>query len=389
MKIAYFDGPSGASGDMMLGALLDGGLPLDDLRADLSTLPLEPFRIESEPRSRHGIGGTGLRVIPEGKGRHRGFPEIAAAIEGSELAAAVKGRAVAVFRLLGEAEAAVHRIPLEKVHFHEVGAVDSIVDIVGAVAGLHRLGVERVYAAPPVTGRGTVRAAHGVLPLPAPATVEVLRGRECRPSETEGELLTPTGAALLVGLTERFGPPPPFRVARVGYGVGNAEREEVPNVLRVTFGDTAEAPGTDRVLLLETDVDDVPAEAIGHLFERAFEEGALDLTAAPLIMKKNRPGHRLTLIARPEDRERLAALLMEETGTLGVRVREVERIVAAREVIEKETRFGTVRFKRAALPGGPVRLVPEYEDCAAIARRRGVPFLRVWEGALRDGEEKA
>ncbi|MFH1279411.1 MAG: nickel pincer cofactor biosynthesis protein LarC [Candidatus Eisenbacteria bacterium] len=388
MKIAFFDGPSGASGDMILGSLLDGGLPLDDLRSDLSSLALEPFRIEPEPRSRHGIGGTGVRVIPEARGKHRGFPEIAAAIEGSALPGAVKERAVAVFRLLGEAEAAVHRIALEKVHFHEVGAVDSIVDIVGAVAGLHRLGVERVYAAPPVTGRGTVRAAHGVLPVPAPATVEVLRGRECRPSEVEGELLTPTGAALLVGLTERFGPPPPFRVDRVGYGVGEAERREAPNVLRLTLGETVRAPGTDLVLLLETDVDDVPAEVIGHLFERAFEEGALDVTAAPVIMKKNRPGHRLTLIVRPEDRDRLARLLMDETGTLGIRIRETERIVADREVVERETRFGPIRFKRAVLPGGRVRLAPEYEDCAAVARRRSVPFLRVWEDALRDGEEK-
>lgn len=389
MKIAYFDGPSGASGDMILGSLLDAGLRLDDLRDDLAGLPIDPFRIEAEPRSRHGIGGTGVRVIVEGHGKHRGFTQIAAAIEGSRLAAPAKARAIAVFRLLGEAEASVHRIPLEKVHFHEVGAVDSIVDIVGAVAGLHRLGVDEVYAAPPVTGRGTVRAAHGVLPVPAPATVVVLRGRECRPSEIEGELLTPTGAALLVGLTGRFGAPPPFCVGEVGYGVGSAEREEVPNVLRLTLGVREGALRTDTVVVLETDVDDAPPEAIGHLFERALGEGALDVTVAPVVMKKNRPGHRIMLLAAPADRNRMALLLMEETGTLGVRIRETERLVLGREVVEIETRFGPVRFKRAALPGGRVRLAPEYDDLAAIARRRGMPFLQVWEEALRDGEEKA
>lgn len=391
MKIAYFDGPSGASGDMILSALVDAGLPPGDLEKALSSLPIESFRIVTEKRSRAGIGGTGLRVDVEEKVHPRGYPQIVDAIDSSGLPDRVKEKAKGIFRLLGEAEAEVHKVPIEKIHFHEVGAVDSIVDVVGAVTALHMLGVDEVYAAPPATGSGTVRAAHGILPLPAPATLKVLRGRESRPTSVDGELLTPTGAAILVGLTDRFGPPPRFVLDRTGYGIGAAEREEPPNLLRVTLGETTEfGPAAERVVLVETDLDDLTGEAIGYLFEKAFAHGALDLVVIPTLMKKNRPGHRISLLAPVGDGERMARFLAEETGTLGVRLREMERFVLEREIVEIATRFGPIRFKRSSFPGeGAIRLTPEYDDCVAAARERGVPFLRVWEAALRDGEERA
>jgi len=387
MKIAYFDSSSGASGDMVLGALFDAGLDPGELESTLGTIPGLRFRIRTERASRHGIGGTAVTVETPGEKKARGLPEIERGIDSLSAPEEVRERAKRVFRILGEAEAKVHGVPIEKVHFHEVGAVDSIVDVVGAVLGLHLLGVEKVFASPPSTGTGTVRAAHGVLPLPAPATAEILRGRPLRPTSVEGELLTPTGAAILVGLTDRFGPPPLYALERIGYGVGRADRKELPNILRVLLGRLDRAAASERLLLLETDVDDVAAELLGHLFDRALETGALDIQLLPTVMKKNRPGHRISLLARPDDRERLLRLLVEETGTLGVRCIEVDRIALPRSVEERNTRFGTVRCKRSELPGGRIRLVPEYEDCARLAREKGLPLLEVWEKVLADLEE--
>jgi hypothetical protein len=389
MRTAYFDCPSGASGDMILGALIDAGLDAGLLASRLASLGIERFRIETERRMRGGISGTGVRVVVEEKAKPRGLPEIEAAFRGSSLPPGVQERAIRIFRILGEAEAAVHAVPIERVHFHEVGAVDAIVDVAGAVLGLEMLGVGAVRASVPATGTGEVRSAHGVLPIPAPATAAILRGRRVRFLEIEGELLTPTGAAVLVGLTDSFGPPPSLRIDRVGYGTGDADRPELPNVLRLFLGEETVGPGSEPVVVLESDVDDVPAEVLGHLYERALAEGALDLVLLPAQMKKNRPGHRISLLARPADRDRLARLLMEETGTLGVRFHEITRAVLPREAVTRKTRFGEIRFKRSELPGGRVRLSPEFEECAAIARARGLAFLEVWEAVQRDGEEGA
>jgi uncharacterized protein (TIGR00299 family) protein len=389
MRIAYFDCISGASGDMILGALCDAGVSAGELAGGLETIGIERFRLETESRSRGGIAGTGVRVVVEEKASHRGFREIAEAIGASGLPEGVKRDAIRVFRVLGEAEAAVHAIPLEEVHFHEVGAVDSIVDVTGALLGLHLLRIDAVYASVPPTGTGFVSAEHGVLPVPAPATAEILRGRPVRFTEVEGELLTPTGAALLVGLTDSFGPPPPFKIEGIGHGIGAADRPELPNILRLFVGEDTASMRSESVALLETDVDDVPGEALGHLFERAFAEGALDLVLIPVHMKKSRPGHRISLLAAPADRDRMARLLMEETGTLGVRCLETSRVALPREIVRRETRFGIVRFKRSTLAGGGARLSPEYDDCAAIARRQGLPFLTVWEAVVRDGKEEA
>lgn len=387
MKTAYFDCPSGAAGDMILAALIDAGLDPDALRDSLSTLSIEKFHIEIEKVSRSGIACTGIRVVQDEPAGSRGFPEIEKLIRASSLPEEVRERAVGIFRILGEAEAKVHRIPLEKVHFHEVGAVDAIVDIVGVVTGLHLLGVTSVYASVPATGSGTVRAAHGVLPLPAPATLEVLCGRSFRPTDVEGELLTPTGAALLVGLTDRFSPPPPMTIESIGYGAGTAVRKELPNLIRLVLGSVDDALPSEPLVLLETDVDDVIPEILGSLFERALTEGALDLVVLPNVMKKNRPGYRVSLLARPADRDRMVRLLLEETGTLGVRCVSVDRFAVRREIVERETRFGIVRFKRAYLPGGKVRITPEHDDCASLAREKGVPLLEVWESLIRDAEK--
>ncbi len=386
MKIACFDCPSGAAGDMILASLVDSGLPVEKLREALASLSIPPFEIEITSQKRGGITGTGLRFLVPVQKKSRHLKDIIALISDSSLPDKVKADSCRIFRLLGEAEAKVHGVDVEAIHFHEVGALDSILDIVGVVAALHLMDISRVFSTAPSTGSGEVRAAHGTMPVPAPATVELLKGRPIRKKDVERELLTPTGAALLVGLTESFGSHPPMRLDQAGYGAGTAEFKGLPNLVRVMIGETEDSGALERVTLLETDIDHLPPELVGGLFEKVLEEGALDITLMATVMKKNRPGHRISILCRPFDANRLAELLILETGTLGVRISEMDRMIVDREEAIRETRYGPVRYKKATLPGGKARLAPEYEDCLAIARREGLPLREVWEGVSRDGE---
>jgi len=384
MTILYLDLFSGASGDMLLGALVDLGLPLEALRAELEKMSLSGYELEAERQVRHGLSGTCLHVRDLTRAHPaRHLPEVRRLIEGSALVDRVKKNSLAVFERLAGAEAAIHGISVDEVHFHEIGAVDSLVDVVGFVAGLERLGVGRVFASPVPLGSGTVEIEHGVVPVPVPATLALLAGAgaptRAHPAQTE--IVTPTAAALLAELAtfER----PPMRVQAVGYSFG---QKEFPwaNALRAWLGETMERMEMerDRVTLLECNLDDATGEMLGYAMEQLFEAGALDVWFTPVQMKKNRPGVVLAVLARPEQVDSLAQVVLRETPTLGLRVSPLERLVAARRVREVETPWGQVRVKEKWLAGERVALSPEYEDCARIARVHSSPLHQVLRGVI-------
>lgn len=384
--IAYFDCFSGVSGDMALGALVDAGLPLETLQDQLARLDLAGFRLLARRRADYGVSGTYLEVlVDETNQPARRLPEIVALLEASRLDGAVVARARAVFERLARAEARVHGTRPDEVHFHEVGGIDAIVDIVGVVAGLQTLGVSRVYASPLPLGGGSVKTRHGVLPLPAPGTLEILAevGAPTRPVTTDRELVTPTGAALLAELA--IFEQPSLRVQRVGYGYGRYQLPW-PNCARLWLGETEELPGVrEEVAVLETNLDDMTPEQLGYVMERLFAAGALDVYFQPLYMKKNRPGVLLGVVARPAQAAALAAMMLAETSTLGVRVSRLERYAAERAERSVETPFGAVRVKVKRLPGREV-VAPEYEDAARLARASGVPLAEIYRAVQRHAE---
>ena len=402
-QVIYFDCFSGISGDMALGALLDAGLPLEALRGELNKLNLPGWSLDAERGTRRYLAGTRARVHAPEQATHRHLADVRAIVEGSALAPEVKQRSLRVFGLLAEAEGRVHGIPAEQVHFHEVGALDAIVDVVGVVAGLALLEVEAIYASPLPLGAGWVRAAHGLLPLPAPAVLALLAAAHAPtlPDDTQAELVTPTGAALLAALAtfER----PAMRLARVGYGLGARDLER-PNVLRVWIGATDRetrrqgdkeneanasgslSPGLPVSLspvLLETNIDDQPAEQLAYVAERLLELGALDAWLAPIQMKKGRLATLLAALVPAELEDAAAGLIMRETTTLGVRRRAVERHVCERAIVAVDTPLGPVRVKRKRWRDEDLGAAPEYEDCARLAREHGVPLREVYRMALQ------
>ncbi|MGP0564786.1 MULTISPECIES: nickel pincer cofactor biosynthesis protein LarC [unclassified Nitrospina] len=388
MKTLYFDCYTGISGDMILGALVDLGVDLKVLREGLQTLGLKDYEIKSRRVKRGHLAGSKVDVkVGHSHHHHRGFGEIRTIIEKSKLPVTVKEKAVAVFERLGRAEARVHRIALDKVHFHEVGAVDSIIDIVGGVFALHLLEVEQVMASPINTGEGTVACEHGILPVPAPATLELLKGIPCFSSGVPMELTTPTGAAMIGFFSEKFQGMPLMTISKVGYGAGTHQIDGQPNLLRAVLGETV-TKSTDRVVLLETNIDDMNPEFYDHVMDRLFEAGALDVYFTPISMKKNRPAVKLSVLSPPRKRDALSRILLAETSTYGVRSCEMERTVLERKVEPVKTRFGSVKVKVGWLDGLPVHISPEYEDCRRIANKKKVPLREVYEEALRNAEEQ-
>lgn len=383
VRIAYFDCFSGASGDMLLGSLIDAGLPVEDLRAALSTLPIHGYEIQAAPEERQGVRGTKVSIpYDEAHQPHRHLPDILGIVEASALPGPVKARATAVFWRLARAEARVHGTTPEEVHFHEVGAIDSIVDIVGVVTGLHLLGVEAVYASSLPLGGGTVKVAHGELPVPAPATLEVLAEAQAptRPHPAQVELVTPTGAALLAELA-RF-EQPPMTLEAAGYGFGT-RRVPPLNAVRVWLGRTEERAAEEQVVLLECNLDNITGEALGYAQGRLLEAGALDAWFTPIYMKKGRPATLLSVLARPGDAPALAEIILRETTTLGVRWQHLNRTIAGRETVSVETPWGPVRMKVKQLGGRAVSASPEYEDVARLARETGVTWQEVHAAAER------
>ena len=382
--IAYFDTFSGASGDMILGALLDAGLSIDDLRAELAKLALRGYRIGSGTVKKCGLSATKFEVsIERDAGHpHRTLANITALLDESVLSDAVRENAQRVFQRLAEAEAAVHGVPVEDIHFHEVGAVDSIVDIVGAAIGIEQLGITQIVSGPIRFGSGTIKCAHGTLPVPAPATARLAEGFPVEYTGVEGELTTPTGAAILTALARSFGPPPPMTLEKTGLGAGSADRGERPNVLRVLIG-TAADTAADVVVILEANIDDASGEIIGYASEALLAAGALDVFAVPIQMKKSRPGVLLSVIAKPADRTRLEEIIFRETTTLGVRRREEARTKLERRFVEAEVFGEKVSVKLGLLGGEVVAISPEYESCARVAREKNIPLREVYEAARK------
>lgn len=385
MRTLYFDCFAGISGDMTLGALVAAGADERELTERLRLLNLEGYELSFERVDRSGINAVRARVsATREEKKHRHLSHILRILEGSGLSDAVKERAGAIFRRLGEAEARVHGVAVERVHFHEVGAVDSIVDVVGACVGFELLGVERFLSSALHVGSGTVEMEHGRFPVPPPAVAELLRGAPVYATEIRGELVTPTGAAIVSALCESFGPLPAMRVEATGYGAGTRQYEKFPNVLRVLVGETEDASMAacdERLLMVETNLDDASPQLLGHLMERAFACGALDCYFTPAQMKKGRPGVLVSILCRPEERERVFELLFAETPTLGARAYEVERRALERAAVTVETEYGAVEMKVRRMGERVLGATPEYEQCRAAAERAGVALREVQEAA--------
>ena len=418
MRIAYFDCFSGISGDMALGALVDAGADFDSLKDGLSALGVGGYDLTAERVAKNGVAATSVTVVPSNRphqrrgcsgkkpapvfrepvfrescsrnGQHhhtRAFSEIRRIIEGSKLSDSVKSRSVATFRRLGEAEAKVHNTDIEQIHFHEVGAVDAIVDIVGACICLELLKIDSACASPVPTFHGTAHTAHGTFPLPAPATAELLKHVPWRARDVDGEIVTPTGAAILVELAGSFGGMPPMSIESIGYGAGEKDFD-IPNVLRVMVGEAVSEQGfpdlpgeCKEVAVIETNIDDLCPQLYDVVMERLFSSGALDVYLTPIQMKKNRPATLLSVMCAPHDVDKMSGILFEETSTIGVRIDTRTRICLPRETISVDTKFGPIRVKVARSGGEPVNVQPEYEDCKAAAAKHAVSVKHVMSAA--------
>jgi len=368
---------------MILGAMVAAGVDPNFLREQLSLLPVSGFNVEFETVNRSGLSATYARVETAHEHKHRYLSDIKQIIEGSGLPDTVKQRAVQIFTRLAEAEARVHNEPVDHVHFHEVGALDAIVDVVGAAICFDALKIERFVCSPLHVGSGMVKMAHGQFPIPPPAVSELLKGVPFYSTEIKGELLTPTGAAIITTVCSEYGPIPEMRTDATGYGAGTREYPDFPNVLRVLFGETEASGATDeRLWMLETNLDDASPQIIGHVMDRVLELGALDCFFTPVQMKKNRPGVLLSVLCGLDEKEALMKLLFTETTTLGVRSYKVARRALQRSVVTVETQYGPIDVKVAHLDGRVVNEMPEFEQCRETAARAGVP-LKIVEDAAR------
>ena len=385
MKTAYLDCFSGVSGDMFLGSLLDAGLPFHELRERLLTLPINGYQIETKREARNQIFGTRFLVsLDEGRDDHRGLRAIREVISQGDLPETVKEKSIQIFESLAKVEGEIHNRPPEEIHFHEVGAVDSIIDIVGTVWALERLDIGSLCVSALPLGSGFVMTAHGKIPVPAPATIALLKGIPIFESGIPHEMVTPTGAALIKGLATSFGSMPPMVVREIGYGVGTRDLPDRPNLLRIFIGEEQSGKTVDTVVVLETNVDDISPEWLGYLMDRLFDAGALDVIFFPIQMKKNRPGVQIQVIGRPDKKELLMEIMARETATLGIRFRYSQRRVLPRSFSEVDSPWGKIKVKKVMLEQGSPLLVPEYDVCKKIASKNNIPMREVylWVTAL-------
>ncbi|MBN2405972.1 MAG: nickel pincer cofactor biosynthesis protein LarC [Coriobacteriia bacterium] len=387
--IAYLDCATGASGDKLLSALIDAGFRIEDLREALSGLGLGHVRVETAEVSRAGVRGLHLTVEAPDDRTHRHWKDIRELIESSSLPAPVREDALATFELIAHAEAKVHGTTPEQVHFHEVGAIDSIVDVVGVALGIHSLGIKRLISSVVAVGSGTVNTAHGVLPVPAPATALLLEGVPIVGTDLEGELTTPTGAALVRIHADGFGPMSAMTLRAVGHGAGTRELAR-PNVARLLLGEpitrTIE-PDTEEIVVLESTIDHLSGEHLAYAADQLRETAALDVWMTPVVMKKGRPAVVLSVLARPSDAGDIAQAVLAQTGTLGVRVMPADRLVAPRRQLTLQTSMGSVRFKVSDTPGATPRIRAEAEDCMRLAHEHGMPVARVAQMLAREAEQ--
>lgn len=379
MNLLYLDTFSGISGDMMLGLLVDLGVDLNTIKAELARLPVSGYQLALRNEKRHGIGGTRIEVLCDDQQPVRTWASIDSMLAGSSLNDSARSMARRIFRRLGDAEAHVHQVALDDVHFHEVGAVDAIVDIVGSALGLQLLGVQEICCAPLPLSSGMIQGSHGAMPLPAPATLQILKGHPIRDAGSNRELVTPTGAAIAAEIAQ-FGVMPEMVIVRIGYGVGGWELDDRPNLLRGIIGTRAAGEGFehDSVTVLETHLDDSSPEWLGSLLDRLMTNGALDTAFAPLQMKKNRPGTRLTVVAQPRDAERLAHMILRESSAIGVRMHETRRLKLRREPATVQTAFGEVAVKLIYEGKKLLRISPEHASCQTLAEDTGRPLPEIY-----------
>ncbi len=384
--LAYFDCFSGISGDMTLGALTDLGVPLDWIRNQLSRLPLRDFDVTATSTHRNGIRANLVHVTAHDDHTARNYSQIRALIDGSPLTENVKSTSLQIFQKLAEAEARIHDCSVEKVHFHEVGGIDAIVDIVGTALGLKYLAIEKIIASPIPLGNGFVTCSHGKLPVPVPATLGILKDIPVYGTTIPHKLVTPTGAAIICASAQGFGGMPAMVIKKIGYGAGQRDLDDRPNLLRIILGEEmpmavgpSEKLQEDHIEIIETNIDDMNPELYGHLMGRLFDDGALDVSWMPVYMKKNRPGTILQVLCKKDRRDALIHRILSETTTLGVRYYESRRRLLRREPLEVETSYGTIAVKRIKDPQGNFRIVPEYEVCQQIARERNLPLRIVYD----------
>jgi len=381
MRTAYFDCFAGISGDMTLGALVDLGVPVGWIEEQISALPLDGFSLTASEVVKDGIRAIDLVVTETDQHTHRDYRAIKDLIESSPLNTHVKDAGLDIFKRIGEAEAHIHGCTLDEVHFHEVGGVDAIVDIVGTVLALDYLGVERVVSAQVPLGGGMVTCAHGALPVPAPATAEILKGIPVS-GGGDTELTTPTGAAIIRSLATDFGPLPTMQIRKIGYGAGKRSIGGRPNVLRILLGEVggaAEELSRDQILVIESNIDDMSPEICGYVLDKLLTLGALDVVLIPVFMKKNRPGLLLQVLSLNRDKDRIINKMLSETSSIGLRYYPVERSFLHRQVIEIETKWGRVAVKKIKRPGGRTELVPEYDACCKVAEKHDIPLREVYD----------
>ncbi len=387
MKVAYFDCFSGISGDMILGALVDAGVPFNKLKEGLSKLNLDGYSINAGNVLKKGVRATKINVIVESRDLPgRPLKDLREIISDSALHSEIKSKSLSIFQRLAEAESVVHGCPVEEVHFHEVGHIDTIIDIVGSVYAFHLLGIDKVISSPIDTGNGNVKMAHGLFPIPAPVTAELLKDVPVYSCGIERELTTPTGAAIITTYASSFQPLPKMTISKIGYGAGGWELSEKPNVLRVFIGDEAESYSIDEVCVLETNIDDMNPQVYDYLMGRLFEAGALDVFITPVVMKKSRPAQMLSVAADAGRLNDIKEIIFRETTTIGVRVKKMSRFILAREIKEVQLPYGMVRVKISGSSNGVSNIVPEYDDCQALAMKTGLPLRDIIELAKRLGK---
>lgn len=382
MRTAYFDCFSGISGDMTLGALVDSGVSIDDLRAELAKLSLPGYELKTDKVNRSGIAATKAQVIIDPKSqKSRHLSDIVNIIEGSSLAPTVKEKSVRIFKRMAAAEAKVHGTIPDKIHFHEVGAVDAVVDIVGSVIGLDLLGITQIITSSINVGSGTVQTAHGIFPIPAPATAELLKGIPFYQSSLRFELATPTGAAIISTMSNSFGLLPSMRIDRIAYGAGDKDFSDRPNVLRLMIGELAANYEEDISIVIETNIDDMSPQVYDYIIERLMEQGAQDVYLSPIIMKKGRPATLLSVLTDRSKADALLDVIFRETTSIGARIQEVGRKKLSRDIKEVDTVYGRVRVKVSKHGNEILTVTPEYDDCRRIAEEKKVPLKKVIEEA--------
>lgn len=382
MKIAYLDCFSGISGDMFLAAMIDAGLNVNELKRELKKLNLKNYEIKTRRIKKNGILATKFDVIAKGRQHDAGINEIIALIGRSGLGEDIKKKSREIFMRIARAEAKVHGIAVGKIHFHEIAAVDSIIDIVGAAIAVKKLGIEKIYSSAPNLGMGFVKCSHGILPVPGPATAELLKGIPVASGSARAELVTPTGAALLAEFVSAFGKMPQMKITGIGYGAGNAELER-PNVLRIFIGDADSEGGYENIKLIETNIDDMNPEIYDYVMERLFSRGALDVFLTPIYMKKNRPAVKLSVLAESNKLDDVIEIIFNETSTFGIRISDVARRTLQRKIVKVKTRYGAISVKVGSVNGEIKSISPEYEGCKKAAMKYNVPLKAVYEEAKR------